>query len=40
MNIEKLKTFEKKNKLSKIGNEILEMFNLTIDDLKESLSIL
>lgn len=32
--------FEKKNKLSKIGNEILEMFNLTIDDLKEIVSIL
>lgn len=32
--------FEKKNKLSKIGNEILEMFNLTVDDLKEIVSIL
>ena len=32
--------FEKKNKLSKIGNEILEMFSLTVDDLKEIVSIL
>ena len=32
--------FEKKNKLSKTGNEILEMFNLTVDDLKEIVSIL
>lgn len=32
--------FEKKNKLSKIGNEILEMFDLTVDDLKEIVSIL
>lgn len=32
--------FEKKNKLSKIRNEILEMFNLTVDDLKEIVSIL
>lgn len=32
--------FEKKNKLSKIGSEILEMFNLTVDDLKEIVSIL
>ena len=32
--------FENKNKLSKTGNEILEMFNLTVDDLKEIVSIL
>lgn len=37
---EKEAAFEKKNKLSKIGNEILEMFNLTVDDLKEIVSIL
>lgn len=37
---EKEAAFEKKNKLSKTGNEILEMFNLTVDDLKEIVSIL
>lgn len=32
--------FEKKNRLSKTGKEILEMFNLSLDDLKEIVSIL
>lgn len=32
--------FEKKNRLSKTGQEILEMFNLTKDELKEIVSIL
>lgn len=37
---ERQAAFEKKNSLSKTGKEILEMFNLSVDDLKEIVSIL
>ena len=37
---EKQTAFEKKNRLSKIGHEILEMFNISINDLKEIVSTL
>lgn len=37
---ERQAAFEKKNKLSKTGKEILEMFNLSVEDLKEIVSIL
>ena len=37
---ERQAAFEKKNRLSKTGKEILEMFNLSVDELKEIVSIL
>lgn len=37
---ERQAAFEKKNKLSKIGKEIVEIFNLSVDELKEIVSIL
>lgn len=37
---ERQAAFEKKNRLSSLGKEILEMFNLSADELKEIVSIL